>query len=266
MTYEHLRVIDSGAVRTVKLARPAVHNAFDELLIAELTACFRDTASQESLRLLVLAGEGASFCAGADLAWMGRMVHYSAEENAEDARALQAMFAALAACPQVTAARVHGAALGGGAGLVAVCDVAISAEDAVYGFTEVRLGLAPAVISPYVVRKIGMGHARTLFVTGERIAAADALRLGLIQRVVPLDGLDAAMDRLTGQVLASGPVAVAATKRLLHDLEQMPPEEIAERTVECISRLRVGAEGQEGIHAFLAKRKPAFALPPETTG
>lgn len=259
MNEPHLLVESRDAVATVTLNRPDVHNAFDDALIAALTDSFTQIGRDASVRVIVLKGAGVSFCAGGDLTWMARMAGYSHAENLEDARGLQRMFAAIADCPKVTIAQVHGAAMGGGAGLVAACDIAIAATEAKFAFSEVRLGLAPAVIAPYVLQKVTPGAARALFVTGERFSAEEALRIGLVQQVTPAGELAAAVQRKVEQVLPAGPEAIAAVKRLLRSLAGRTPVEAAEATVECLAALRVGQEGQEGIHAFLEKRKPGFA-------
>lgn len=257
MEAKRLTIDPHGSVVYITLNRPEVHNAFDDALISELTHAFREVGASGA-RVMVLSGAGSSFCAGADLEYMGRMAHYTREENLEDARRLQEMLAALAECPCVTLAKVNGAAMGGGAGLVAACDLAVALPEAKFAFSEVRLGLIPAVISPYVVEKIGVGAARALFVTGERFDAEQALRLGLVQQVVPAEELDAAVARKARQALQVGPGAVVACKRLLRELPHLSAEETARVTVERIADLRAGAEGQEGIHAFLEKRKPSF--------
>lgn len=254
----HLLTDTNGPVATVTLNRPDVHNAFDEALIGGLTDAFVHLAEDASIRVVVLTGTGTSFCAGGDLAWMRRMAGYSQEENVRDAHLLQQMFTAIADCPKVTIARVHGAAMGGGAGLVAACDVAIAAEDATFAFSEVRLGLAPATIAPYVVQKIGMGAARALFVTGQRFGAQEALRLGLVQQVTPTEELDEAVDKAVRNALGAGPEAVSAIKRLLREIDGKTAGEVADVTTECIAGLRVSPEGQEGIRAFLGKRKPEW--------
>ena len=260
MENERIVVIQTGAVATVTLNRPEVHNAFDEVMIAELIQAITVLSADSGNRVIVLTGAGPSFCAGADLDWMRRMAAYTREENLADARKLQRLFESIAESPKVTIARVNGPALGGGAGLVAVCDVALAVEPAVFGFTEVRLGLAPAVISPFVVQKIGQGAARRLFLTGGRIPAPEALRIGLVHRVVSEGELDAAVAETTNSVLQSGPNAIAATKRLLQAIAPMNPAASAEVTVDCIADLRSSSEGQEGVRAFLEKRKPNFHM------
>jgi enoyl-CoA hydratase/carnithine racemase len=259
MDYTCLLLNRTDPVAEVTLNRPDVHNAFNEMLIAELTDCFARLSGDAAVRAIVLRGAGPSFCAGADMTWMGKMAGYSWEENLEDARAAQRMFAAIAECPKVTIARVHGAAIGGGAGLAAVCDIAVAAEDAKFALSEVRLGLVPAIIGPYVVEKIGIGAARALFVTGERFGAEEARRFGLVHQVAPAAELDAAVQQKVDLILQAGPEAVATAKRLLRDIAGKTPQEAADITVECIASLRVSPEGQEGIRAFLEKRKPSFS-------
>jgi methylglutaconyl-CoA hydratase len=246
------------SVARITLNRPDLRNAFDETLIAELTDAFTQLSDDSRVRVVVLGGAGSAFCAGADLAWMQRMASYSHAENLADARTLQRLFAAIAHCPKVTIARVHGAAMGGGAGLVTACDIALATPEAKFAFSEVRLGLAPAVIGPYVVEKIGLGAARALFVTGETFGADEALRLGLLHQIVPAEELDAALGQKIKHVLAAGPNAIAASKELLRAIVSKTPDEAAQTTVECIAALRVSPEGQEGIRAFLEKRSPLW--------
>lgn len=243
----------------ITLNRPERHNAFDETLIAELTQAFEALREDEAVRVVVLQGAGKSFCAGADLNWMGKMVNYTFAENLEDARALARMFEVIDHCPKPVVGRVHGAAIGGGAGLVAVCDIAIATPNAQFGFSEVKLGLIPAVITPYVMRKIGYGNARALFVSGERFDAETALRIGLIHRLVPDEQLDATVEATVRNLLQNGPNAMAAAKMLLHAALVLPADELRSLTIARIAELRVSEEGQEGIRAFLEKRKPNFA-------
>ncbi len=247
-----------GVARVV-LDRPDLRNAFDDVLIARLTAAFETLAADDTVRVIVLAGEGRSFCAGADLSWMKRMVSYGPEENRRDAEALAEMFRRVDTCSRPVVARVQGAALGGGAGLVAVCDVAVAAEDALLGTTEVRLGLVPAVISPFVVRKIGESHARRWFLTGERFSAEEALRAGLVHAVVPEAALDAEVDRVVDALLLGGPEALAVSKDLARRMGRLPLAEALEEATGVISTRRASAEGQEGMRAFLERRSPAWA-------
>jgi methylglutaconyl-CoA hydratase len=245
-------------ITRITLNRPDTHNAFDETLIARLTEVFESLRDDATTRVVVLQGAGKSFCAGADLHWMGKMVNYSFAENLEDARALARMFEMIDHCPKPVVGRVHGAAIGGGAGLVAVCDVVVATPDARFAFSEVKLGLIPAVIAPYVVRKIGYGNARALFLTGERFDAEIALRIGLVHRLAPADQLDAAVEAVVGNLLQNGPNAMAAAKMLLHATQTLPADELRSLTVARIAELRVSPEGQEGIRAFLEKRTPNF--------
>lgn len=260
MEYTRIVIDKVGGVAEVTLNRPEVHNAFDDVMIAELTDCFEQVSANAEMRAVVLRGAGKSFCAGADLAWMQRMAAYSYDENLADARALQRLFAVIAACPQVTIAVVQGAAMGGGLGLVAVCDIGLAAQEATFALSEVRLGLAPAVIAPYVVEKIGLGAARALCVTGERIDAAEAHRLGLVQEVTTAEDLDGAVTQKLEQIEQAGPMAVAAVKRLLRAISGKSPAEAADLTAACIAGLRASDEGQEGMRAFFEKRKPGWTL------
>lgn len=247
-------------VAQVTLNRPEVHNAFNAELVARLTETFEGLRARDDVRVVVLRGEGASFCAGADLNWMSAMVNYSYAQNLDDARALARMFEVIDHCPKPVIARVHGAAMGGGVGLVAVCDLAFATPEARFAFSEVKLGLIPAVVAPYVVRKIGYGHARALFMTGERFDAETALRIGLVHRVVPAEQLDEAIQQAIANLMQNGPQAMASAKMLLHATQTLPVDELRSLTIAQIAELRISPEGQEGIRAFLEKRKPSFAL------
>jgi methylglutaconyl-CoA hydratase len=239
------------------LNRPAIHNAFDDRQIAVLTAAFEDLAADNTVRAVVLTGAGRSFSAGADLNWMRRTTTYSDAENLRDATALAALMKALYELPQPTVARVNGAALGGGTGLVACCDVVIAGEDALFGTTEVRLGIMPAVIGPYVIAAIGPRQARRLMLTGERITAEHAARIGLVHEVARADQLDAAVERVVSHLLKGGPRAIAAAKRLVHDLVARPIDrDLVDETARRIAALRATPEAREGLSAFLEKRKP----------
>lgn len=256
---EHVRLArDDRDVAWLTLDRPDQRNAFNAELIAELTAVAREL-THDRPRAVVLAGAGPSFSAGADLTWMRSMRGRSEEENLADARTVAAMFRALDELPCAVIGRVHGHAMGGGAGLVAVCDTVVAAADTVFAFSEVKLGIAPAVISPYVVRSIGRSHARALFVTGERFDAARAEQIGLVHCTVDVEDLDALVAALLDEVLAAGPEAVAAAKRL-PELASAPLDDAGEATARVIAELRTGAEGQEGMAAFLEKRKPSWAI------
>jgi methylglutaconyl-CoA hydratase len=256
--YQHLRVERRGPTAFVTLARPDVRNAFNARLIAELHAVFTRLAAEEDLRAIVLRGEGRTFCAGADLTWMRDSLDFTHEENVADARRMAAMFQAIDDCPCPVIGRIQGAALGGGAGLAAVCDLVIAADDTRFGFTEARLGIAPAVIAPVAVRKIGESHARALFTTAERFDAAHALRIGLVHRVVPAADLDAAVDKTLAEIGKNGPAAVRAAKRMARQVGHLAPDEALRLTTETIAGLRVSPEGQEGIRAFLEKRTASW--------
>jgi methylglutaconyl-CoA hydratase len=247
------------AVATIALARPDVHNAFNETLIAELTHALRAADADDAVRVVVLAGRGRSFCAGADLNWMKRMAAYGHAENVADASALATMLATLAGLSKPTIARVHGAAFGGGVGLVAACDIAIAAADATFSLSEARLGLIPATIGPYVIEAIGAREARRWFLTAERFGAAEALRIGLVHAVVPGDALDARIVELVGALLLAGPQAQAAAKALIGALAHRPIDAgVVADTAERIAAVRASAEGREGVAAFLDKRSPAW--------
>ncbi|MBA2535629.1 MAG: enoyl-CoA hydratase/isomerase family protein [Rubrobacter sp.] len=258
MPYQHLHRADDGGVTTVTLSRPDSHNALNADLIEELTRCFEEISDDESVRVVVLAGEGRSFCSGADIGYMRETAAFSYEENLEDARRLAMLYWTIDECPKPLVARVQGAAMGGGAGLVAVADVAVADAEARFAFSEVRLGIAPASISHFVVRKVGASHARSLFVTGERFGAERAREIGLVHNVAPKDELDAAVDEKVRALLKGGPVAQATIKALLRRLETTEPMETPGLSSRVISELRTGEEGQEGLAAFLEKRDPRW--------
>ncbi|MBD0254025.1 MAG: enoyl-CoA hydratase/isomerase family protein [Rubrobacter sp.] len=258
MPYEHLNRTEDGPVSAVTLARPDSHNALNADLIGELTRCFEEISEDESVRVVVLAGEGSSFCAGADIGYMRETAGFSYEENLEDARRLAMMFWTIDECPKPVVAKVQGAAMGGGGGLVAVADVAVADSEARFAFSEVRLGIAPATIAPFVVRKIGASHARSLFATGERFDAERAREIGLVHEIASGNGLDAAVDGKVGKFLQGGPVAQATMKALLRRLETTEPMEAPGLTARVISELRTGEEGQEGLAAFVEKREPRW--------
>ena len=248
-----------GAVARLRLERPEVHNAFDAALVAAMTHALSTLALDASVRVLVLEGEGASFSAGADLHWMRGMAAASELDNRQDALALARLLRTLDELPKPTIARVHGAAFGGGVGLVAACDIAIGVPAATFGLTESQLGLLPAVISPYVVNAIGPRQARRYFASAERFDAAQAQRMGLLHEVVEPDALDAAIDRQAGFLLKAGPIAAASAKALVRNVAAASgPVAIDTANAELIARLRVSPEGQEGIAAFLEKRKPSW--------
>jgi len=258
MTYETIRVERGGPVARVVCDRPEVRNALDARMIAELTDAFDTLSADASVRAVVLRGEGAAFSGGADVNYMRASLDLGEAENEADARRLSAMFAAIDGCAPPVVARVHGAALGGGSGLVAACDIVIAADDALFGFTEARLGIVPAVISPFVLRKIGQSQARALFVTGERFDAARAARIGLVHEVVPVAQLDAAVDRTIAAILECGPQATRVAKTIARSVQGMSADEARAWTAKTIARLRASDEGQEGLRAFFDKRMPAW--------
>ena len=253
-----MRRTEEGPVATVILARPDAHNALNADLIDELKRCFEELAEDQETRVVVLAGEGRSFCAGADIGYMRETAGLSYEENLEDARRVAMMYWTIDECPKPVVAKVQGVAMGGGAGLLAVADVVVADSEARFAFSEIRLGIAPATISPFVVRKIGVSHARSLFLTGERFGAERAREIDLVHRVVSRDELDAAVDEKVAELLRGGPVAQATLKGLLRRLETTEPMEAPGLTARVISELRTGEEGQEGLAAFIEKRDPRW--------
>lgn len=260
-----LRLERSGpndAVARVTLARPDIHNAFNATLIAELRQTFAGLAREgpTDLRVVVLAGDGPSFCAGADIDWMRAALQLDVEGNEHDAMAMADMLEAIDTCPVPVIARVHGPALGGGAGLCAVSDIVIAEAGAKFGFTETRLGILPAVISPFVIAKIGDTNARALFPGGRRFDAVRAQRIGLVHEVVEgVAPLDAAVDQAVADVLASGPTAVRAAKAIVREVRGLGHGSAKWHTARVIARQRVGEEAQEGFRAFTEKRRPAWA-------
>lgn len=248
-----------NAVAIVTLNRPDVHNAFDETLIARLTEILVSLDDDRGVRAVVLIGAGRSFCAGADLNWMRRMAAFGHDENLADANALATMLRTLYTLSKPTIARVHGAALGGGAGLVAACDIAIAAQDAVFALSEAKLGLIPATISPYVMEAIGARQARRYFVTGERFTAAEALRIGLLHDIVPVTELDTRIDAMLDALMAAGPEAQRECKALIRAVAHRPIDAaLIAGTAQHIADVRASPEGREGVAAFLGKRPPAW--------
>lgn len=261
VSYSTLRLERRDGIVRLCLARPEVHNAFNEHMIADVTAACRDLAADPAVRVLVLCGDGKSFSAGADVEWMQRMAAASHQENLADADRMAAMLAALDEFPRPVVARLHGAALGGGAGLIAVADLVLAVRGVRIGMTEVRLGLLPSVIGPYVLRKIGASAARAHFLLGDRFDADEARRVGLVHEVVDdVSALDARVDATVAELLAGSPAAQAEAKHLLRTLAADPtPQRHRTITVETIARVRASEEGREGLRAFLEKRKPAWA-------
>jgi len=257
---EFVRVNVENRIAAVVIDRPELHNAFNEMVIAELSAAMREMGGRADVRVVVLRSEGKSFCAGADIHWMKRMVDYSVEENIADATAMAEMLRAIRECPKPVIARVHGACIGGGVGLAAACDVAVAVKDAVFCLSEVKLGILPAVISPYVLEKIGPGHMRRYAVTAERFDGAEARRIGLVSEcVADAAALDACIAKIAKIAMGNGPEAIAACKSVLRDVAAAPAWDAKQRlTVERIAERRVSAEGQDGLKAFLEKRKPGW--------
>jgi len=247
---------DPRGISRISIVRPDRKNAFDDALIAELTAAVGRV--DRSSRAVVLQSEGDTFSAGADVEWMRGMADYSLDDNIADSKALAGMFRALYDLEMPLVARVQGPAIGGGAGLVAVADIAVASTDASFAFTETRLGILPAVVSPYVVRKIGAARATALFVTGSRIDAKRAHEIGLVERLVEPSDLDAAVGRVLDAIVSGGPKAVNAAKRLVREVEGRRIDEVADLTVKRIAEIRVSHEGQEGLRAFLEKRDPRW--------
>lgn len=256
MAYRTLLVDEADGVVTVALNRPDVHNAFNDELIAEAIDLFEGLGAT-SARVVVLRGTGPTFCAGADLNWMSRMVRYTRDENIRDSSLLARMYALINECPLPIIGRIQGAAIGGGVGLVAVCDIAIAARDTKFGLSEVKLGILPAVISPYVIAKVGETHARALFLTGERFDAERALRIGLVHRVV--DDVDAAVAETIALLKTSGPEAVRECKKLIAYVASNDLADAIPYTIEAIAARRVSDEGQSGMSAFLKKEKAPWA-------
>ena len=257
--YESLRLEKHGPVARVVLARASVRNAFDDGLIAELTRAFGEAGSDPAVRVVVLSGDGPSFCAGADVTWMRKAGGYTRAENEADAQKMARMLRAIDACPKPVVALAHGAAIGGGVGLVAAADIAIAAEGTVFSLAEVKLGILPAVISPYVLRAIGPRAARDLFLTGDRFDAREAHRIGLVHQVVAAEELEEAGRRKVASLLAAGPEAVGVAKKLIEQVRGKNPDEAMPLTVATISERRASAEAKEGLTAFLEKRKPSWA-------
>ena len=245
-----------GAVLRLTLNRPDVRNAFDEDLVAALNAAAVQASEDRSLRAVVLAGNGKTFCAGADIGWMSKAIAYTQRENLRDAEDVARMLEKFDTLPVPVIARVHGAALGGGVGLAAVCDIVIAADDTKFALSEVRLGILPAVVAPYVVRKIGTSAARELFLTGARFNAARAKEIGLVHEVVPANELDAAVARRLADILSAGPKAVSLAKALIREIAGANPRDVIGLTTNTLASQRVSDEGQEGLRAFLEKRKP----------
>jgi methylglutaconyl-CoA hydratase len=258
ISYTTIRIEKSEQVTRVILNRPEVHNAFNAVMINELNDVFSGLAQDDRLRVVILTGDGKSFCAGADLKWMKEIINYSYEQNLKESLNIAELLYKIYSLPKPTIALVNGAAIGGGTGFLSACDMAIAAETAQFGLSEVKIGLVPAAISPFVVRKIGESKAREYFFTGKRITADTAKVIGLVNDVVSRDQLEKKGDDLIELLLTSGPDAIACCKELLLKVPQMSIEEAKMFTAEMIAKLRISEEGQEGMAAFLEKRKPKW--------
>jgi methylglutaconyl-CoA hydratase len=256
--FRYLQIRRDGAVEHVTLNRPDLRNAFNDEVVAELRQWAEGLHQDPGVRVVVLAGAGKVFSAGADASWMARMADASEAENEQDALATTAMLRAINTLPVVVIGRIHGAALGGGSGLAAVCDIVVAEAGAIFGFTETKLGILPAMISPFVLPKIGVSHARALFLTGARFDAAKAQAIGLVHTVVPAEQLDAAVGEAVREALSAAPTGIAAAKRLIPQVTGRAPEDVASLTAKTIAAQRVSPEGQDGLRAFLEKRQPGW--------
>ena len=257
----HLQTDTADGLATVTLNRPDVRNAFNEDVIAELTQAFTQLGQQADVRCIVLAANGPAFCAGADLNWMRRIADYSHAENVADAAQLAEMLRVIHTCPKPTVARIQGDVYAGGTGLVAACDVAVSVDTAHFCLSEVKLGLIPATISPYVIQAMGTRAAHRYFLTAERFTAAEALRIGFVHEVVAAEALDATVAQITSALLAASPQAVTTCKRLVREVAgQEISLELVAMTVNAIADSRTSAHGREGVQSFLQKRKPDWSL------
>jgi methylglutaconyl-CoA hydratase len=260
MSYKHLIAGRDNAIEYLTLNRPEVRNAFNAEMVAELSRWAESVAAGSAdLRAVVIAGSGKAFCAGGDAAWMAQTITYTEAENLRDARALSDMFHAIDDLPLPVIGRVHGAVMGGGAGLAAVCDIVVAESDSTFAFSEVKLGLVPAVVSPFLLRKIGQSAARELFLTGARFPASRAFQIGLVHAVAPAADLDATVARYVSELATGGPEAIAAAKRLIKTVAGLGPDDAAALTASAIATRRTSPEGQEGLKAFLGKRSPRWS-------
>ncbi len=258
MTHGTVRLQYDGPVARVTLARPEIRNAFNDQMLADLLEAFGRLRERDDARVVVLTGEGKAFCAGADLNWMKRVVDYTYEENFADSLELARMLRAIHDCPKPVIGRINGAAIGGGTGVVAACDITLGAEEAVFAFSETKLGLTPAAISPYLLRRMGERNLREYFLTGERFSAPRAVELGLLNAAVPASELDARVEATIRLILSGGPEALRVSKELIAGIGERTLDENGPYTAEVIARLRMSEEGQEGMNAFLEKRKPRW--------
>ena len=259
MKYETLEINKEKNIVTITLNRPEVHNAMNEQLMVELTNCFENFSQDNSVRIIILTGNGKSFCAGADLNWMKSMAKYSKEENIKDSRLLLKLYESIYNCPKPVIARVNGHAFGGGLGLFAVCDLTFAVPGCKFAFSEANLGIIPSVISTYIVRRIGLSNMRRLFITGERFNSGYAEKIGLIDFVLAEEDVDNEIEKYVKILISSGPNTIKEIKKLVDNCEKMDIEKYKEFTVKKIAELRVSQEGQEGINAFLEKRKSKWS-------
>jgi methylglutaconyl-CoA hydratase len=253
-----VRVETAGKIGRVTFCRPEVHNAFNDQVIDEMTFAFKRLKTDSDVRVVILSGDGKSFCAGADLNWMRRVKDSAFEDNLDEARRLADLFWDIYSFPKPVIGRINGAAIGGGTGFVAVTDIAVAAQSAVFSFSEVKIGVVPACISPYVIKRVGEGKAREFFLTGERLTSDRALEAGLVNRAVPDEMLDATVNGLVESLLSSGPEAIRVCKELLQTVPALTVDDFKEYTARVIAELRQSPEGQEGMDAFLNKRKPKW--------
>ena len=261
MIYETIQLSVSYGAATVTLNRPDVRNAFNETVIGELSNVFQELAQMEDVRAIVLAANGPAFCAGGDLNWMKKVAAYTPEQNLNDAQQMADMLYQIYSCPKPVIARIHGDCYAGGMGLAAACDIAVAADTANFCLSEVKLGLVPATISPYVIKAMGPNAARRYFITAERFSAKEAHRIGFVHEAVPADQLDATLDQIVKSILGNGPNAVLAAKWLVEDVTGAEIEdELLAYTAECIAEIRSTDEAREGVSAFLEKRKPGWLL------
>lgn len=256
--YKTILFVPQKKIVRIALNRQEVHNAFNSTMLFELEDAFKRIKVDKSVRAVVICGEGKSFCAGADINWMREIIHYSFEQNLEESLQLAELLYNIFTLPKPTVAMVNGTAIGGGTGFISACDIAVASEEAKFGLSEVKIGLVPAAISPYVIRRIGESKAREYFLTGKRISARKALDIGLINEVVPPEELEVRVEEIIRLLLSSGPEALASCKELIQKVPFMSFEEAKTFTAQMIAKLRVSKEGQEGMTSFLEKRKPIW--------
>lgn len=258
MNYETIILTKDTTIAHLTLNRPQVHNALNDTMIQEITQAVTRLNKDPAIRIIILTGEGKSFCGGADLNWMKSMINYSMQENLQDSRTLQQMFDTLYSSPKFILGKITGHAFGGGLGLVAICDLVLAHPDLTFAFSETKLGLVPAVISPYIIQRIGPTHARHLFMTGERFTTDYARQIGLIDQVIAPTDMETALQKYISEISTAAPQAVTEAKKLVNLHQKLTLQKFQELTIETIARLRISPEGQEGTLAFLEKRKPRW--------